>query len=282
MNRKAAHHFRTGSGLALMLMLVAITASGQTRTVVGQNSTGCAADTVNPACRSGTSSNSSGNSPSSSYSNNAARTEAIANGVSTLIDIFSKSPERKEREAEARAEQARRQAEDARREAEWKALESRQQRDAEDLFASLGRNNSRSSGQNSAGASTGGNPWGEPSTMIKSSKAMDLERSQCLKVIQNKSGSAYIGHLSVQNACSEPIHYSFCYLSGGGDGWGDWECKQNAQGHFDRGSDVVGAGDTAVLPSSLSGTVVALAACAKPGLPFITSINQRQSGFTCQ
>lgn len=209
-------------------------------------------------------------SSSSSYTNSAARTEAIATGVETLINIFTADSERKQQQRREWDEQAR------------KFNEG--QANAKSMFDSMAPAPRSSSVASSGSRTSSSNPWGDGNEdiEIKSSKETDLSRAGCLQVIKNPSASNYIGLLSVQNVCSEPISYSFCYLSGGSDSWGDWECKQNAQGYFGRGGDVVAAGDTQVLPSSLANTNVALAACAKSGLPFITTINQRQSSFICK
>ncbi len=273
MNHNINRHFRICFGL--LLMLTAGTAFAQqpppgcykSEAACHANQTNCSPTKwICPG--QGSQGSSSSNSSSSSYSNNAARTEAIANGVSTLIDIFSAGSARKQQEQREWEEQSRQ--------------FRQEQANSKSLFDSMAPVPQPSRAVASSGGTSSANPWAAPDVVIKSSKDVDLERSQCLKIVKNNSGSAYIGHLSVQNGCSEPITFSFCYLSGGGDSWGDWECKQNAQGNFDRGADVVGAGDTSVLPSSLPDTVVALAACARPGLPSITSINQRQSGSTCK
>ena len=216
-----------------------------------------------------------------SYSNNAARTEAIANGVMTLIDLFSKSPADVTREAEARAEYARResvrQAEQTRREQQW----SQAQRDAEDVFASMGRNNTNEVDEHAKdrSGSLGGNPW---ASGMDNNQVADLSRPQCLEVQRPPKTGGYIGDLKVYNKCDEPISYSYCYRGGGRSSWKLFECKPDTQGRLSKGSSDIAPGSTAVLPETLSSTTVDLAACKKGALPFITNVTGRQSSFVCQ
>lgn len=265
MNRKATHHFRIGSGLASVLMLVAITVSGQTRTVVGQNSTGCAADTINPACRSGTSSNSPGNSSSSSYSNSTARTEAIANGVETLINIFSADSARKQQKQREWEEQSR---------------QFRQEQvNSKSLFESMAPAPKPNRIVANVDSPSGTNPWasGKDEKLVG-----DLSRPQCLEIQRPPKTGGYIGDLKVYNKCDEPISYSYCYRGGGRSSWKLFECRPDTEGRFSKGSNDIAPGDTAVLPETLSSTTVDLAICKKGALPFVTNINGRQSSFTCQ
>ncbi len=305
MSHNVNRYFRIGLGLLLMLA-GGTSFAQQPPPGCYKSDAACSANQTNCSptkwiCPGqGSQGSSSSNSSSSGYSNNAARTEAIANGVSTLIDIFSKSPEEEARIAQLREEYARRdeeyarqqeenQIEYARLQAEKQAWEQQRARvkqeqernsaDAENLFTSLGRNNSGRSTQASSGASTGGNPWASG----KDERPVgDLTRPQCLEIQRPPKTGGYIGDLKVYNKCDEPISYSYCYRGGGRSAWKSFECKANPQGHFERGSSDIAPGNTAVLPESLSSTTVDLAVCKKGALPFITNINGRQSSFICQ
>jgi len=227
------------------------------------------------ACNYGTSN------AGSSATNSAARTEAIATGVMTLIDLFSKSPEEEAREAEARAEYARREAARRTEQARQEQQRAQEQRDAEDLFASMGRNNANAGGSGlvQGGASTGGNPWASGKD---EKQGGDLSRPQCLEIQRPPKTGGYIGDLKVYNKCDEPISYSYCYRGGGRSSWKLFECRPDAQGRLSKGSSDIAPGDTAVLPETLSSTTVDLAVCKKGALPFITNVNGRQSSFVCQ
>lgn len=266
MSRKSIRHFRFCLGF--MTLLVTTSAMAQTKTMVGQNSTGCAADSVNPACRSGTaSSSSSSSSGNSGYSsgNSAARTEAIANGVETLINIFTADSARKQQERREWEEQSRQFREE--------------QANSKSLFDSMAPAPQSSRTVASSGRSSSANPWASG----KDERSIgDLTRPQCLEIQRPPKTGGYIGDLKVYNKCDEAISYSYCYRGGGRSSWNLFECKPDAQGHLSKGSSDIAPGATAVLPETLSSTTVELAVCKKGALPFITNVNGRQSSFICR